>query len=108
MSCTSHRRRSIGMAPRPTLRSPISPCPRRGVRPRRWSHDSIAFAGGDRSAAFATVITAIRCVYVLGAVGVVSLGVTWMAYNASVMPAYGDTIDYLERARTLQVDQYRT
>src|SRR5262245_10734990 len=31
-----------------------------------------------------------------------------MAYNASVMPAYGDTIDYLERARTLQVDQYRT
>jgi len=54
------------------------------------------------------VITAIRVAYLLGAVGSVSLGLTWMAYNASVIPAYGDTIDYLARAHTLHVDQYRT
>ena len=54
------------------------------------------------------VITAIRFAYLLGAVGSVSLGLIWMAYNASVIPAYGDTIDYLARARTLHVDQYRT
>jgi len=54
------------------------------------------------------VITAIRFAYLLGAAGAVSLGLAWMAYNASVIPAYGDTIDYLARARTLHVDQYRT
>jgi hypothetical protein len=62
----------------------------------------------NRSAAFTDVITAVRCVYLLGTIGVVSLGVIWMVYNASVIPAYGDTVDYLERARTLHVDQYRT
>lgn len=54
------------------------------------------------------VITAIRRAYLLGAIGVASLGLTWTVYNASVIPSYGDTIDYLARARTLHVDQYRT
>ncbi len=54
------------------------------------------------------MIRAIRFAYLLGAVGAVSLGLTWMVYNASVIPAYGDTRDYLARARTLHVDQYRT
>ncbi|MGH7335501.1 MAG: hypothetical protein ACREKS_22705, partial [Candidatus Rokuibacteriota bacterium] len=56
----------------------------------------------------ADVITTIRYVYLLGAISVVALGLTWMVYNASVIPSYGDTIDYLGRARTLHVDQYRT
>lgn len=54
------------------------------------------------------MITTIRVAYLLGAICVVSLGLTWMVYNASVTPLYGDTIDYLARARTLHVDQYRT
>lgn len=54
------------------------------------------------------MITTIRYAYLLGAISVVSLGLTWMVYNASVIPSYGDTIDYLARARTLHVDQYRT
>src|SRR5262249_43547178 len=56
----------------------------------------------------AAVTTTIRRAYLLGAIGAVALGSIWMVYNASVIPAYGDTIDYLDRARTLRVDQYRT
>src|SRR5262245_4428310 len=50
----------------------------------------------------------VRRAYLLGAIGVVSLGLTCMVYNASLSPKYGDTIDYLDRARTLHIDQYRT
>ena len=35
------------------------------------------------------------------------LGVTWIAQNLDAVPDYGDTGDYLQLARTLEVDAYR-
>jgi hypothetical protein len=36
------------------------------------------------------------------------LGVDWFVHNASYIPDYGDTTEYLARSKTLIVDQYRT
>lgn len=36
-----------------------------------------------------------------------SLGVSWLAQNLQTVPDYGDTGDYLQLARTLEVDAYR-
>ena len=49
-----------------------------------------------------------RILYLLGAIGVLGLGVAWMIANAAVVPGYGDTKEYLALSRTLQVDPYRT
>jgi hypothetical protein len=44
----------------------------------------------------------------LALVGIyLSLGVAWLAQNIDAMPDYGDTGDYLQLARTLEVDAYR-
>src|SRR5215470_6575291 len=53
-------------------------------------------------------IRAMRILYLLGAIGVLGLGVAWMIANAAVVPGYGDTKEYLALSRTLQVDPYRT
>ena len=54
------------------------------------------------------MIRATRVLYLLGAISLLALGLAWIAANASLVPAYGDTSEYLELARTLQVDEYRT
>src|SRR6185503_16392607 len=36
-----------------------------------------------------------------------TIGVTWIVKNMGVIPDYGDTGDYLQLARTLEVDAYR-
>lgn len=36
-----------------------------------------------------------------------AIGVTWIAQNFNTVPDYGDTGDYLQLARTLEVDAYR-
>jgi hypothetical protein len=50
----------------------------------------------------------LRQVLLIGSVGVSGLGLVWVIANASVVPVYGDTNEYLALARTLRVDQYRT
>lgn len=36
------------------------------------------------------------------------MGLVWTLLNAGSVPAYGDSLEYLHTAQTLQVDQYRT
>ncbi|MBV8301282.1 MAG: hypothetical protein JOY68_05115, partial [Candidatus Dormibacteraeota bacterium] len=43
-----------------------------------------------------------------GCVAQVLMGAFWWLRNLDVVPAYGDTTDYLNLAQTLHVDQYRT
>ena len=52
--------------------------------------------------------SAIRVLYLCGSISTSLLGLTWVIANASAVPAYGDTNEYLELARTLHVDQFRT
>lgn len=49
-----------------------------------------------------------RRVYLLALVVSGLMGLVWTLLNAGSVPAYGDTLEYLQTAQTLKVDQYRT
>lgn len=50
----------------------------------------------------------IRTLYFALLIALVLGGINWMAGNIHEVPQYGDTVEYLRLARTIDVDQYRT
>ncbi|MBD3816386.1 MAG: hypothetical protein IE913_08055 [Halothiobacillus sp.] len=49
-----------------------------------------------------------RFIYGLVLCVMIFFGIDWFVHNASYIPGYGDTAEYLARSKTLVVDQYRT
>lgn len=49
-----------------------------------------------------------RFMYGVVLCAMIFLGVDWFMHNATYIPDYGDTTEYLARSKTLVVDQYRT
>ena len=49
-----------------------------------------------------------RRVYLIALIVSAGIGLAWTLLNAGIVPAYGDSQEYLNAAQTLRVDQYRT